>query len=279
MADDTTVVNNDDSKFVPEPVPDTLADIDISGLNPAPADETAEVEDANGETTEDQPEDTSPEPVVEAEEPETTETEAEPEAEQPLPAPPDVKEQARQAFEQRQQAKAQRDYVAEERQKIREYEQNTDTSDVEERMKVLEAKQYIDTVERNRASIASDVSRAQSDIPFFKSGTEQSQRLFNQSLENFANAYGVIDPQSGEWIAAQDRNGNDIQLLPYLQQQAATYEQILADTTATAGRQAQQSEAKMRAKAVNPSNVGKVTSSGDELADLLDRIGDVQLAG
>jgi len=146
-------------------------------------------------------------------------------------------------------------------------------------MKVLEAKQYIDTVERNRQGIASDVSRAQSDIPFFKSGTEQSQLLFNQSLENFANAYGVIDPQSGEWIAAQDRNGNDVQLLPYLQQQAAIYEQVLADTTATAGRQAQQSEAKMRAKAVNPSNLGKVTSSGDDLQDLLDKVGDIQLAG
>jgi len=39
MADDTNVVPNDPG-FVPEPVPDTLADIDISGLNPAPADET-----------------------------------------------------------------------------------------------------------------------------------------------------------------------------------------------------------------------------------------------
>lgn len=278
MDDDTTVVPNQPA-FEPEPVPDTLADIDISGLNPAPADETAEVEDANGETSEDQPEDTDPEPDQPAEEPETTETEAEPEDQKPLPAKPDVKEQARQAFEQRQQAKAQRDYVAEQRQQIREYEQNTDTSDLEERVKIMEAKDYINVVERNRQSIASDVSRAQTDIAFFKSGTEQAQLLFNQSLENFANAYGVIDPASGEWIAAQDRNGNDVQLLPYLQQQAAIYEQVLADTTATAGRQAQQSEAKMRAKAVNPSNVGKVTSSGDELQDLLDRIGDVQIAG
>jgi hypothetical protein len=176
-------------------------------------------------------------------------------------------------FEQRQAQRAERDYIREQRAQIRDYEQNSDQTDVEERMRILEAKQYVDTVERNRSAVVNEVAIAQNSIPFFKSGTEQAQLLFQQSLENFANAYGVTDPQTGEWIAAQDRNGNDVSLLPYLQQQAAIYEQAVA----TAGRQAQQSEARMRAKAVNPSNAGKVTSSGDELNDLLDKIGDIQL--
>lgn len=267
MADEPTTIM-EDGKFIPEPVPDSIADTDINGLNPVQEDAPVPVEEVDDDTTEDQPETVDEPEEPSAEEPETTEE----------PVAPTTEEQPALELtgaERRLAEKAQRDYVTEERAKIREYEQNTDTSDVEERMKVLEARQYIDTVERNRQSVASDVSRAQNDIPFFKTGTEQSQLLFNQSLENFANAYGVTDPDSGEWIGAQDRNGNDVQLLPYLQQQAAIYEQAVA----TAGRQAQQSEAKMRAKAVNPSNPGKVTSTGDELADLLDKIGDVQLAG
>lgn len=267
MADEPTTIM-EDGKFIPEPIPDTLADVEINGLEPTQPDETAAAEEVNEEPT--------PEPTDEVEEPADTDAE-EPETTEEAVAPPTEEQPASEltGAERRLAEKAQRDYITEERAKIREYEQNTDTSDVEERMKVLEARQYIDTVERNRQSVASDVSRAQNDIPFFKSGTEQSQVLFQQALENFANAYGVTDPDTGEWIGAQDRNGNDVQLLPYLQQQAAVYEQAVA----TAGRQAQQSEAKMRAKAVNPSNPGKVTSTGDELADLLDKIGDVQLAG
>ena len=273
MDNDTTIVPTmDEGKFIPEPIPDNIADTEINGLEPVPADEVAPVEEVNDDTSEDEPAPVeTPEEPAEAEEPEPTEE----------PVAPTTEEQQQTELtgaERRLAEKAQRDYIAEERQKIREYEQTNDLSDVEERMKVLEAKQYVDTVERNRQTIANDVTRAQNDIPFFKSGTEQSQLLFNQSLENFANAYGVIDPQSGEWIAAQDRNGNDVPLLPYLQQQAAIYDQAIQNATATATRDASKSEARMRAKAVNPSNPGKVTSTGDELQDLLDKIGDVQIA-
>ena len=272
MDNDTTIVPTmDEGKFIPEAIPDNIADTEINGLEPVPTDEVAPVEEVNDDTSEDEPT-----PVETPEEP----AEEEPEATEEAVAPPTKEPTPTEltGAERRLAEKAQRDYIAEERQKIREDEQNTDTSDVEERMKVLEAKQYVDTVERNRQTIANDVARAQNDIPFFKSGTEQSQLLFNQSLENFANAYGVIDPQSGEWIAAQDRNGNDVQLLPYLQQQAAIYDQAIQNATATATRDASKSEARMRAKAVNPSNPGKVTSTGDELQDLLDKIGDVQIA-
>lgn len=268
MSDEQVVVPNDPG-FVPEPVPDNIADTEINGLEPAPTDEQAPVEEVNDDTTDDQPEVDTPaeEPVDEPEQPKEPDTPAE------EPQQPDAQELARQRFEQSRQAREQRDYIKEERAKIRDYEQTADTSDVEERMRILESKQYIDTVERNRQNVASDVTRAQSEIAFFKANTPESQLLFNQSLENFANAYGVTDPESGEWIAAQDRNGNDVQLLPYLQQQAAIYEQALA----TSQRQVQKSETKMRAKAVNPSNTGKATSSGDELQDLLDRIGDSPL--
>ena len=262
MADDTTIVPTmDEGKYIPEPIPDTLADVEINGLEPTQPDETEAVEEVNEEQTEELPE------TAEEEEPESTEEPVAPTTEEQTPT-------ELTGAERRLAEKDQRDYVRDQRQQIREAEQGADPEDTARRLEILEAKQYVDTVERNRQSVASDVSRAQNDIPFFKSGTEQSQLLFNQSLENFANAYGVTDPDTGEWLGSQDRNGNDVQLLPYLQQQAAIYEQAVA----TAGRQAQQSEAKMRAKAVNPSNPGKVTSSGDELEDLLGKIGDIQLA-
>ena len=269
MADDTTVIDND-SKFVPEPIPDNIADTEINGLDPGQTDETDAVEEVNDDTEQEQQEDV----IAPAESEETDEEEPETYEEEVAPTTQEQESpEAMTGAERRLAEKAERDYISEQRQQIREYEQQSDTDDVTERMKILEARQYVDTVERNRSSVANDVAIAQNNIPFFNSGTEQSQVLFQQALENFANAYGVTDEDTGEWIAAQDRNGNDVQLLPYLQQQAAAYEQAVA----TAGRQAQQSEAKMRAKAVNPSNTGKVSSSGDEIQDLLDKIGDVPL--
>lgn len=260
MDDEQPVVVPDDPGFVPEPVPDNIADTDINGLEPLQTDETAPVEEVNDETEQDQAE----EPVEEA--PEQTEEAVAPPTEEPEPT------EAMTGAERRLAEKAQRDYIKEERAKIREYESTSDTSDLEERLKIMEAKQYVDTIERNRSAVTQDVARAQ-EIPFFKTGTEQSNLLFNQALENYATAYGVTDPDTGEWLAAQDRNGNDVPLLPYLQQQAAIYEQAVA----TAKQDVQKSEAKMRAKAVNPSNTGKARSSGNELDDLLERIGDTPL--
>lgn len=271
MADDQTVTPSEPA-YEPEPIPENIADTEINGLEPVQPDETAPAEDVTDETT-DEP------PVAPQEDTEEVEVDETPEDTKPViqeTEAPDAKELARNKYEERQQAKAQRDYVAEERSRIREYEQTTDTSDVEERLKIMEARQYVDTVERNRQSITRDVAQAR-ELPFFKTGSQQSELLFNQAIETFANAYGVTDTDSGEWIAAQDRNGNDVQLLPYLQQQAAIYEQALANVEATATVNAQRSEAKMRAKAINPSNSGKATSSGDDLADLLDKIGNAPL--
>lgn len=272
MADD--LVTQEPAGFTPEPIPDSIADTEINGLEPAQPDESAPVEPADDDTTDDQV----------AEDPAPEESEEEPEApdepvEQPTDAVerstiPDAKEQARLQFEQRnQQRQQERDYVTDQRQQIREYEQTADLDDVTQRMQILEAKQYVDTVQRNRESTQYDMARATNDIPFFKDNTLQSQVALQQSLENFANAYGVTDPGTGEWLGAQDRNGNDVSLYGYLQQQAASYEQVAANSQ----RQTQQSEAKMRAKAVNPSNAGKTTTTGDSLEDLYNKIGDTPL--
>ena len=272
MADD--LVTQEPAGFVPEPIPDSIADTEINGLEPAQPDESAPVEPADDDTTDDQV----------AEEPAPEESAEEPEApDEPVDQPtdaverstiPDAKEQARLQFEQRnQQRQQERDYVTDQRQQIREYEQTADLDDVTQRMQILEAKQYVDTVQRNRESTQYDMARATNDIPFFKDNTLQSQVALQQSLENFANAYGVTDPSTGEWLGSQDRNGNDVSLYGYLQQQAASYEQVAANSQ----RQTQQSEAKMRAKAVNPSNAGKTTTTGDSLEDLLNKVGDTPL--
>lgn len=270
MEDDTTVVVQD-NKFVPEPVPDNIADTEINGLEQAQTDE-----DVPTETVDDETSDTEAEDTTEAEESETPVEEAKPTEEPVAPTTKPTATEELTGAERRLAEKAQRDYVAEERQKIREYEQTADTSDLEERLKIMEAKDYVNTIERNRQAITQDVAAAQQ-LPFFSANTEQSKLLFQQSLENFAQAYGVTDPETGEWIGAMDRNGKEVSLLPYLQQQATTYEQAIKDAKDTARAEVQQSEAKMRAKAVNPSNAGKARSSGDDLEDLLDRIGDTPL--
>lgn len=275
MANDTSTSNSDN--FVPEPVPDAIADIELNGLEPA--------DDSTDETVADEVQDeTSEETTVDdtiiaddEAEAESTPTDEEETTEQPDEQPQqqtdNQKELARQQYEARQAQRQQRDYVSAQRAQIRDYEQQVPADDMAEQLNVLKAKQYVDTVERNRMGIQQDINRASSEIPFFKENTPQSQAAFQQAIENFATAYGVVDPDTNEWLGAQDREGNDVALLPYLQQQAAFYEQAITNAT----RSVQKTEAKMRAKAVNPSNPGKVTSSGNELDDLLERIGDTPL--
>lgn len=276
---DTTDVIVEDAQpgFEPEPVPDNLGDIELTGLKPdEESTDSEQVETEQEETTEEQPEegkttsdDDDADSTSDEEQPTNTETkEAEPE--QPL----DPKEQARQMYEQRQ---AKRNFVDEQRQAIRQYQESNDMNDVEERMKVLEAQQYVDTVERNRRDAINDYTRATSEIPFFKQETPQSQAILNKAIQQFNDAYAVTDPETGEYLGAQDRNGNTVSLFNYLATEAAEFERALGTVQQEAQRTAQKAEAKMRAKAVNPSNPGKVTSSGDELDDLLDKIGDVPL--
>lgn len=276
MADDTTGVVIEDAQpgFTPEPVPDSLADVELNGLNSA--DESTDSEQVEDEQVE--PKEES------ADESDTSETDSKPadqeEAEdttddgQQAPKQPDQQEIAAQRFQQRRQ---QRDYIGEQRQQIRQYQEQNDMSDVEERMRVLEAQQFVDTVERNRRDAITDYTRATSEIPFFKQNTPQTQSALNTAIQQFNDAYAVTDPETGEYLGAQDRNGNSVSLFNYLATEAARFEAIIGTTQQEAQREAQKAEARMRAKVVQPSNPGKVTSSGDELDDLLDKVGDIPL--
>jgi len=271
MADDTTVVN--DPGFEPEPVPDNLADIELNGLNPGDeSTDSEQVEAEQGETTEE------PAEAADASEADSTE-ESDANTTEEAAAPTDQQQQTEEltGAARRLAQKAQRDYVNEQRQQIRQYQESNDMNDVEERMRVLEAQQYIDTVERNRRDAVNDYQRATSEIPFFKQDTPQAQLALQTAIQQFNDSYAVVDPETGEYLGAQDRMGNPVSLYQYLANEGARFEAVLQNTQAEAQRSAQKSEAKMRAKAVNPTNPGKVTSSGDELDDLLAKVGDIPL--
>lgn len=279
MADDTTVVL--EPGFEPEPIPDSIADTELFGIEPADESTDEPAEDTEQEATEqEQPEPQAEEPGTPTEDTNTQPPEqGQPEQEQEV----DQKEIARQMYEQRQAHKQQQDFVTEQRQQIRQYQAELDQKTqmgqlddlelIKEQQRVIQANQYMDTVERNRMSVVADANRALNEIPFFKSATPQAQAAFQQAVETFNDAYAVTDPDTNEFVGAVDRNGNPVSLYNYMQQQASIYEQIAAVNQ----RQGQQAEAKMRAKAVNPSNLGKVTSTSDDLDDLLDKIGDVDL--
>lgn len=283
--DETTVVP--EPGFTPEPVPDNIADTELNGLKPAEAstDET-QAEATQDETQQDQPQAED----AEAEDDKAEETDTKPEAEDAqttednengepeTPEQLDAKEQARQAFEQRQAQKAQRDFINEQRAQIRQAEMEANPEDQARRLEILEAKQYVDTVERNRSGLINENAQAQATIDLFNpNNPTYNPALYTRAIQRFNDNYVITDPDTGEVLGAQDRQGNNVSLYQYLQQEAAEMSEILGNTQATSQRTAQQAEARMRAKAVNPSNPGKVSSSGDELADLLDRIGDVPL--
>lgn len=286
MADvDTEVVVQDAQPgFTPEPVPDNIAEIELTGLNPdEESTDSQQAESEQEETTDDNAEETQ-ETADDGQS--ETDSNSEEEASEPTEdkAAPTADEQKPEELtgkERRLAEKAQRDYVNEQRQQIREYQQTNDMENVEERMKVLEAQQYVDTVERNRTAAITDYTRATSEIPFFKQNTPQAQAALSTAIEQFNSAYAVTDPETGEYLGAQDRQGNNISLFNYLANEAARFEQVIGtsvqEARQEAQREAQKAEVKMRAKVVNPSNPGKVTSSGDELDDLLDKIGDVPL--
>lgn len=287
MADDTTVTDNTDSGFEPEPVPDNIADTALDGLQPADeSTDSEQVEDEPDETEQDQPDDAE-EPAEEADdsgEPEEPETEQadesteEPEAQQPEPT-----ELAHQRFERSKQARTQLDYVQAERQKVRQYEsdlankinsgQLDDLEQIKENQRVIQANQYLDSVERTQMSILNEGQQALSEIPFFKSDTPVSKAAFNSALQSFRDAYGVYDDETGALISVEDRKGNPVSLYSFLENEAARIEDAVANTR----RETRKAETKMRARVTTPSNPGKVSSSGDELTDLLDKIGDVPL--
>lgn len=285
MADDTTVVPNEPA-FTPEPVPDNIADTELNGLNPADeATASEQVEATQEETQQDQPGDAESKDD-EAEQAEEADTNSEDESDKPEQTeenPDEDPETARRRHndemaQQRIAQKQARDYINAQRAQIREAEMAADPTDQARRLEILEAKQYVDTVERNRAGLINENAQAQATIDLFNPQSENyNPKLYARAIQNFNDNYVITDPDSGEVLGAQDRFGNNVSLYQYLSQEAADMRDILGNTQATTQARAQQAEAKMRARAVNPSNPGKVTSSGDELQDLLDKVGDIPL--
>lgn len=292
MAD--AIVTDNDSKFEPEPVPDNIADTELNGLQPAEESTDSEpVEPVQEETSDDQPTNT-PEKVDDVEEPDTNSEEpADKEPEQPEEKPAEDAEARRkfnseQAALRVQQRQERQNYLNQERAKIREaeaeFEQASRTGELDDiqqlrrENEIIKAQQWVDTVERNQANIVNENMRAQQEIPLFNpAAPEYNPAIYQAAIDRFNQAYVVTDEDSGQVQGAYDRNGNQVSLLNYLQQEAAYMSQVVQTTQVQSQASAQKAEAKMRAKAVNPSNPGKVTSSGDELADLLDKIGDVPL--
>lgn len=283
MAD---AIVTEDQGFVPEPVPDNIADTALNGLAPdEPSTDEQQVEPEQVDTEQDQPEADKP---AEDEEPDTNSEEpADKEPEQPEEKPADDPEarhkfNTEQAALRVQQRQERQNYFNQERAKIRDVEQETPADDTAQKLAILEAKQWVDTVERNQTNLMNDNVRAQSEIPLFNPGSPEwkqgGEAIYKAALTRFDEAYTVTDEESGQVVGAYDRNGNQVSLLNYLQQEAAQMSAIIGQTQQQARVDTGKAEAKMRAKAVNPSNPGKVTSSGDELDDLLDKVGDFDLS-
>lgn len=283
-APDTTVVA-DPNLGDDIPLPDNLADTELNGLNPAEDATASEQVEAGQEETE-QAEPDAPAEGEEAEQtsenqpdkndPEQTEQKAE------LSAEEQQRQHNAQMAQRRIAARQRSDFVNNLRQQTRAYEEQTDMSDVAEQVKVIQAQQYIDTVERNRSTIVNENAQAQATIPLFNPNSpDYNPTLYQRAVNRFNDTYIVTDPETNEVLGAQDRNGNNVSFFQYLQQEAADYADLIGGNQAAAQVQAHKAEAKMRAKAVNPQGGGKTASrNGDDSEEaLLARIGDTPLAG
>jgi len=288
IAPDTNVVDNADLGDE-IPLPDNLADTELNGLTPADdATASEQVEAGQEETEQAQPE--NPEKPAEGEEAEQT---SEEETEENKPEHTENKAELTPEEQQRQHnaqmaarriaARQRNDFVNNLRQQTRAYEEQTNMEDVAEQVKVLQAQQYIDTVDRNRSSIINENAQAQATIPLFNPNDAEhfNPTLYQRAINRFNDTYIITDPETNEVLGAQDRNGNNVSLFQYLQQEAADYQDLIGSSQGVAQVQAHKAEAKMRAKAVNPQGGGKQASrTGDDSEEaLLARIGDVPIAG
>lgn len=287
-ATDTTVVDN--TAIGDEiPLPDNLAETELNGLTPAEdSTESEQVEAEQEETEQVQPPENPDDTPDEGEEAGKT-SEEKPEI---PPEQPENKAELTPEEQQRQHnaqmaarriaARQRGDFVNGLRQQTRAYEEQSDMSDVTEQVKVLQAQQYIDTVDRNRSTLINENSQAQATIPLFNPNSpDYNPALYQRAINRFNDTYIVTDPDTNEALGAQDRNGNNVSLFQYLQQEAADYSDLIGSSQAGAQVQAHKAEAKMRAKAVNPQGGGKTASQGgaDSEEALLARIGDTPLNG
>lgn len=289
MADDTTTIVATDPSIKTEPVPENIADVPLAGFNAATEDDDVATDGkADEEVTPPASDDQSTKTDEVADATNATDTpsddDADKQPEQPEEKPADDPEAARKAHNaemaaQRVEAKKQRDYVTEERAKIREAEQTADPTDQARRLEILEAKQYVDTIERNRRDLINDNLQAQSTFDLFNPSKPDSfnEKAYNRAIQRFNEAYAVTDQETGALLGAQDRNGNNVSLFLYLQQEAAELSDILGASQVSTKTNAQRAESKMRAKAVNPSNTGKIVTDGDELDELFEKVKDISL--
>lgn len=277
MADDNS------NGFVPEPVPDSIADTELNGLEPKQPDGEADSNDtAQDETTEAAATDTEAESESSEEEATDNKDEQAQSSEEGTETEEQARkrhndEMARQRIEQR---KKQDDFLQAERTRIREYEDSkkqSDEFDADARLKVLEADRALEKIENNVRNLQFENAAAQRDIALFNpNDASYNEKLYNAAIDRFNSAYGVYDDDKN-FLGAYDRTGNPVSLGQFLQQEAAVLQEAIGTVQNSTQRQVQQNEAKMRAKVVTPASKGKVASSGDELDDLFERIKDVPL--
>jgi hypothetical protein len=271
------------------PLPESIADTELNGLNPAEdSTESEQVEGDQEETEQEKPDAATEEEAEEAEDGKTSEDEDEEKPEQTEQKPDPTPEDEQKAHNAEMAAKriAERNrtnYVNQQRAQIREYEQSANMEDVAEQVKVLQANQYIDTVERNRTTLVNENTQAQTMIPEFNPADKDhyNPKLYQRAIDRFNDTYVITDPESNEVLGAQDRNGNNVSLYQYLQQEATDYRDLIGDTQAGAQAKAQKAEAKMRAKAVNPQGGGKnaAANADDSIDSLFEKVKDISLAG
>lgn len=146
------------------------------------------------------------------------------------------------------------------RQAAREYRDNADPEDWEQRVQAIENERFIEKVENNISSAARDFKYAQEDFEVFKKDPELFADVARDAIEMYGNFHPELKDANGDpqFLGFYDpRTGQEIAIYDVYKRESKRLEKVAANERTQATVQAQQNEAKMRASADIPATGGK----------------------
>jgi len=216
-----------------------------------------DTEDAPTENVETVEETLEEQEVDEAESP--TEGEVSEEESEELQANDDPKEEARRWYEERQKAKA--DQAAKAQQASEDYINQVD-DETEQRIRTIEAREYVRTVENNLSTLVNEFERvkANPDLQIFNPDNKDTfnERAYNKAIRDYNAGY-----------LGYDENGSLIQIKGSLYEHLTETADLLKDAVNDGAVQQVRATKKMRANADTKPAAPPKEAQKDQILDIL----------
>lgn len=147
----------------------------------------------------------------------------------------------------------------------RQFAENIDPQDWEQRVQAIENERFVERVENNITNARRDVNDAQN-IAVFKNDPELFVDVMRDAVDNYGVFHNELKEADGSpaFLGFYDKDGNPISILDVAQREASRFERIASRTQTQAQIAASEGEAKMRARADSPASGGKNTAPAFE---------------